>query len=319
MDGCIQTEQILVRENPDKLVTLEAHADGIARRVIEALRLDCVVLIRNVSPEEADATLHTVADQLGLLGSLEQQAAYAGFVGHRRRIGKYGMTVNTRDAYQFIPPHSEGNSQTKFQLASFYCFENTTNGGETILLSVDGTSALWDTLREETTRIRRESRQLTAGEMRRATALYRLGSPPHIADGDRIVGELPSAIPGLLLATVLAVSRKVHSKILEQDLHVYWDSVASIDTSSGDAYVRLLREAGLLKEPNYPVDVQKLDNATPRRIWSSGVDHNALFRCKLTHKLASRDLIILNNCSWAHSVSNWSPESGVRNVSAAFA
>jgi hypothetical protein len=35
--------------------------------------------------------------------------------------------------------------------------------------------------------------------------------------------------------------------------------------------------------------------------------------------LTRGDLIILNNLTWAHSVANWRPESGVRNVSAAFA
>jgi hypothetical protein len=319
MDASTQPGPARVREDHARLVVLESLFGRNARPVIEALRTDSVVLIRNVTPDEADGTLHQVAQHLGLLPQLEQQAAYAAFLRHRQRVGKYGMTVNPRDTYQFITPHSEGSSQSNMQLASFYCFENTTDGGETILMNIDADSPLWGSLREFVTRIQHGSRPLTPGEMKRLTALYRLHSPPGVRDDDRIVRERKSEIPGLLLADVLAVPRAIPSRILERDLYVYWDSVASTDTATVQAYVRVLRESGLLREPADGADLNRLDNAAPRRIWSSGVDHNALFRCKVTHKLTRGDLIILNNLTWAHSVANWRPESGVRNVSAAFA
>jgi hypothetical protein len=35
--------------------------------------------------------------------------------------------------------------------------------------------------------------------------------------------------------------------------------------------------------------------------------------------MAGGDLVIYNNLTWAHSVANWSPDSGTRRVIAAFA
>jgi len=33
------------------------------------------------------------------------------------------MSVNERNDYQFIPPHSEGNHLMNMQLAAFFCYE----------------------------------------------------------------------------------------------------------------------------------------------------------------------------------------------------
>jgi hypothetical protein len=123
----------------------------------------------------------------------------------------------------------------------------------------------------------------------------------------------------LVLADVLTMPRRTYSTILGQSRYVYWDSVATRDRASAHAYYWLLKDCGLLKEPAGGLDFERLDNAATLRCWSSDFDHGALFRCKLIHKLARGDMVFLNNLTWAHSVNNWSPESGVREVSAAFA
>ena len=93
---------------------------------------------QNLSQDAAEKLLLEVARRLGLAERLELQASFAGYMGHRQRVGQYSMSVNARDDYQFIPPHSEGDSFMGMQLAAFYCFENSTDAGEPILFNVRG-------------------------------------------------------------------------------------------------------------------------------------------------------------------------------------
>src|SRR5438270_10966793 len=101
--------------------------------ILEALRQDLVVLVKGLSSTEADRLMSRIAGGFGLQDKLELQAGFAAHQGHRHNIGQYFMSVNTRSDYQFIPWHSEGNSFTPMQLAAFFCYENSTDGGETIL------------------------------------------------------------------------------------------------------------------------------------------------------------------------------------------
>lgn len=310
----------IIPETPERLVVLDSCNGRVeASFVVEVLRRDCVILIRGITPERADNTLHDIAEALNLLDSLQVQAAYAEFLGHRQRIGQYRMTVNRRGDYQFISPHSEGDSFTNMQLASFYCFENATDGGETLLMNVDGSSQVWKSLRERTTRIAPDSRLLTPAELKRASVIYHLHSPPGLADGDLILGPRECTIPGLKLVDVLAKARTTRSTILERDLYAYWHTAEIVDRDSLRAYVSLLRSCNLLREPKGGLELRRMDNVAEHRIWSSGIDYTRLFRCKITYKLRPRDLLLLNNVTWTHAVSNWSPGSGVRSVSAAFA
>jgi len=57
------------------------------------------------------------------------------------------MSVNERNDYQFIPPHSEGNHLMNMQLAAFFCYENSTDGGVTVLLNINETFNEWHKLR----------------------------------------------------------------------------------------------------------------------------------------------------------------------------
>lgn len=314
-----ETERDLVPEQRNRLSVLESSGRlNDIDRVVQSLREDSVVLVRNLELQHADAIIRHVASAFGLLDRLDMQATFADMLGHRHRVGKYRMSVNMRPSHQFIPPHSEGDSFTGIQLASFYCCENSTDGGVTVLLNVDDSSPTWTSLRERVMRLDRGSRHLESGELRRATVLHHLHTPATVRVEDRVLGELQSAIPGVKLVDALAVPRKIRSVILERDLYSYWDSIASVDRSAVGAYARLIRNSGLLKEP-VGHDLSQLDNAAPRRIWASGVDHASLFRCRITHKLVRGDLVVLNNFTWAHSVTNWTAESGVRDVSAAFA
>ena len=310
----------VVPEDGGRLMTLEANGRGIdASRLVDWLRQDFVVLARNIAPERVDGILQDVAARLGLLDSLELQAAYADFLGHRQRVGQYRMTVNRRGDYQFIPPHSEGDSFTNMQLASFYCFENSTDGGETILMNVADSSEAWKVLKEKVTRISPGSRSLTPGELRRATKLYHLHSPAGVSPDDRILGPRKTDIIGLQLVEVLASARRTRSTILGKDIYAYWQSAAIIDFDSLRAYVSLLERCRLLRQPANGLEALQMDNAAKQRVWSSGVTYDRLFKCKITHKLTRGDLILQNNLTWTHAVSNWTPGSGVRNIVAAFA
>ena len=310
-----------IPEDLSKLVTIEHGSQGADLNVIlTSLKKDFVVLVRNVAAKQMDQLLYKVTQKLGLSDRLELQAGFAELYGHRQNIGKYFMTVNSRSDYQFISPHSEGTSSAEMQLASFYCYENSTNGGETILMNVDGETAAWQTLREKVIRGRPLSRPLSSDEVKRARVLYGLRLPDDILrDDDQIVTEITSNIPGLSLVEVLARPVQTYSCILDRNLYAYWDSVASIDHDLSSAYTRLLKQWGLLKQPSNGSQVYELDNAAGRRVWRSGIDYSQIFKCRITYKLRPGDLLIQNNVTWTHSASNWSPDSGPRKVAAAFA
>src|SRR5580698_9236432 len=100
--------EVGVREDPDRMIIMDSRSCGIDMNlVVTALRQDRVVLLRNVEADGADNVMRALADRLGLGASLELQAGFAGFLGHRHNIGKYFMSVSDRSDYQFVPPHSE--------------------------------------------------------------------------------------------------------------------------------------------------------------------------------------------------------------------
>jgi hypothetical protein len=230
------------------------------------------------------------------------------------------MSVNGRDDYQFIPPHSEGGSFMGTQLASFYCYENTTDGGVSILLNVNGRGDAWSCFREQVRRGRVPSRPLAKHEMARVRGLYQLKLPEDLLrEDDQILSEHESVIPNLTIIEALAKARTTYSSMLDLEVYVYWDTLGSIDRSSAPEYERLLRQCDLLKEPQGGIELQQLDNAAGRRIWTSHIPYSQIFRCKITRKLAPGDFIIMNNLTWCHSASNWTPGSGVRRIVASFA
>lgn len=308
-----------ISEDTGKLVILQSGVD--LDLIAASLKKDLVVLIKNVTPKQADDTLYKVARSFGLSERLELQAGFAELYGHRRNIGKYFMSVNSRSPYQYISPHSEGTSSAGMQLASFYCYENSTDGGETILINVDGESEAWQALRELVTRMRSVSRRLSPDEVARARTLHGVRIPADtVSNDDQILTEVKSAIAGLSLVQVLAKPTKTYSCILDRNLYAFWDSVATIDHDVASVYLRLLRRWGLLKEPSPDhLGAAELDCAADRRVWRSGFDFARIFKSRITCKLSPQDLVIQNNLTWTHAVSNWSPNSGTRNVAAAFA
>lgn len=284
----------------------------------EALKNDQVILAQNLCQEEADELMYSIAAKFDLSGSLELQAAFAASLGHRENIGKYYMTVNKRDDYQVVAPHSEGGSFTNLQLASFFCEENTTDGGETILMNINSDCNIWGLLREQVRR-GRSSRPMAPAEIRQARALFRLNMPEDTVREDDEILVQKDINEIFSLFDVLAKPQKTYSKILDKQCHAYWDSIESIDLDSVKEFNQFLRYNGLLKLPDNHFDDKKLDDSNDRRIRGFGSQYEQLFRYKITRKLAAGDFIILNNLTWCHSVSNWTPGSGIRKVAAAFA
>jgi hypothetical protein len=310
-----------VPEDTSRLAIFDTRSCAVdTELILQMLKRDMVVLLQYVSPDQADRIIHNIASRLDLSNSLTTQAGFAAIMGHRQGVGKYFMTVNERDRYHFITPHSEGNSFHDMQLASFYCFENSTDGGETILMNVDDESECWPRLREMASRAKIGLRSLSRSEIVRARALYGLNLPADVvAVDDEVLRERATQISGLKLFDVLTRTKKQFSRILGRNLNVYWDSVAGTDFDDADEFARMLREARLLKEPPVGLDISALDNAFARRRRRSGLRYAQLFRCKVTHKLAACELIIQNNLTWTHGVTNWSPDRGSRRVVAAFA
>lgn len=314
------SDEVRVSEDRTSLKIMDGGPHVDLPVILDSLRQDLVVLVRGLSHAEADQLMSRIADGFGLQENLELQAGFAAHMGHRQNMGQYFMTVNTRSDYQFIPWHSEGNSFTRTQLAAFFCYENSTDGGETIVMNIDDSSDVWPLLREKLKRGRIPSRSLLPREIARVRGLYQLNMPADVLqDDDRVLDEKPTDIPGLTVLTVLASPRRTYSRMLGRDSYTLWDSIASIDSDSADQYAAMLTASGLLKQPPDGRSIRQMDNTAPRHVWSSGVDYAKLFKCKLTLKLNEGDFVIQNNITWVHSASNWSPGSGTRKIAASFA
>jgi hypothetical protein len=285
--------------------------------IVSALRSDRLILARNALQRDADQIMSDVAAELGLSVNLEMQAAFAGIHGHRQNVSQYFMTVNRREDFAFILPHSEGSRFSNIQLASFYCHQNTTDGGVSILMNYDQDSAAWQSTKELVTRIDPGSRPLTAAE--KAVARTRFWAEELPGPDDQLVEEQPSGMDGVRFLRMLAPLRKSFSKVLQREVYTYWDSVASKDVDSVTECIRLLRSYDLLREPVSGPRIDYFDKAYTRAHWSSGVTYRQLFKAAIVRKLERGDLLIQNNLTWAHAASNWTPGSGTRNVIAAFA
>ena len=282
-----------------------------------ALRSDRVVLVRNALEGEADQIMADVAADLGLITGLEGQAAFAAIQGHRKNVSKYFMTVNRRKQFAIVLPHSEGTRFQGIQLASLYCYENTTDGGVTMLVNYDQTSAAWRSMRELITRIDPSGGPLTATGRAIARAKFMAEELPG-AD-DLLLEHRQSDMPDVKLLWALTPLGKSFSKVLQREVYTYWDSVASVDVDSVKECVRLLEGYDLLRQPVNGARIDHLDPAYGHRLWSSGVAYADLFQSVIVHKLRPGDLIIQNNLTWAHAASNWTPGSGIRKIIAAFA
>jgi len=309
-----------VPEDPSRLRLLEHGAtDCDFEAVVAAMKSDQAVVIGRVNSRHADTIVSNIAERFGLQDQLELQATFASILGHRENVGKYFMSVNPRGDYRFVLSHSEGHRGSDIQLAAFYCYENSTDGGITILQNVDDESVQWDSLREVVTKIDLCGTILTPAESALAKATQGVDLESALVEDDEVLRERESPFPGTRLLEVLAKPRKVYSRILGRHVNVYWDNMASTDFDSGHEYLRLLRCCGLLQEPDSGLDISQLDLAYPRQRWNSGVKYEALFKSKITRKLAPGELLIHNNLTWTHSCSNWTPGSGKRKMAAAFA
>jgi len=309
-----------INEDPSWLLTENKDNPLLCQAAVEALRADMVILVGKLSVAEAEGILHQVATALDLDESLKIQSRFATLLGHRENISESFMTVNRRDAYQFIPAHSEGSRTTGIQLASFYCIDNSTDGGDTILFHVDSHRAGWQRLKAFARKIDVSSRHLTAGQVSVLNMRYNISVPDDIIDeNDTIIRELPSVFGGLKVFETLTVTRTSLSKILNYSVNSYWDSVASIDRSCSKEYISLLKEMDLLRQPAGEMSLSQIDNSAHRKIWESGVMFEDLFQGIIHRRLGPGDLIFYNNLTWAHSATNWTPESGARTVIAAFA
>jgi len=312
-------EECCIHEDKSRLVTLKSKGKAIdISLVIKSLRNDQVILIQNVEPDEADSIMLSIAEKFELSESLEVQSGFVSNLEHRNNVGRYFMSVNKRKDYQFISSHSEGDSFIKIQLASFYCFENSTDGGASILMNVNQQSDVWAGLREKVRR-GKSNRTLTPSEISQIKIMVQLNMPEDtLKESDEILSQ-NTVVPGFTVFEVLTSLRKTHCKVLDKKLYVYWDSISSIDHDSALEYYDFLKKCKLLKLNPNNLDIRTLDNASARRLGNFGSKYDQLFKCKITHKMQPGDFIIQNNLSWTHSASNWTPGSGTRNIVGSFA
>jgi hypothetical protein len=315
------TLPVMVQERPDAVTSMAASMplNTTIQSVIIALASDAVAKVSGLGIEDADHVMGQVAAQLNLLDNLKLQASFADLLDHRRRVGDFFMTVNSRAQYEIISPHSEGTRAVGMQLASFYCVQNTTNGGETTLFNVDNFGSGWASAKE----LQRRGRPLGPvfpRQMMEAGLKHKVRPPfGGPIEGDVVLGSRRLPDLNLEVFDVLAPAERSMSAILGTSTYVYWDSIGSVDSDASDQFIDMLRADGKLRMPTEALDNARLDNASASRVWRSGVKFSDLFKRKVTLKPCSGELIIFNNMTWAHSVSNWTPESGHRELIAAFA
>ncbi|MBV1880238.1 MAG: hypothetical protein KUG82_01320 [Pseudomonadales bacterium] len=285
---------------------------------IASLKKDQVALIQNVDPTEADRLIAEIAKGFALLESLELQAGMASLAGHRDNVGDYFMTVDKRKDYKIVTPHSEGSHLLGMQMAAFYCLENTTDGGETILMNVDQNSEMWGILRDKVVK-GVTKRSLSRSEKSQLRMRYRLNMPEDSLTSDDEILKATTIDSNITLYDVLASPKKLHSNILNQDLHTLWYTTESIDYDSLEQFKNLLLESGLLKQSAGISEFKMFDSDPGLRIGHFGSRYDQLFKCKISYKLQPNDLVIQNNLTWTHGVANWTPSSGHRRIIAAFA
>lgn len=326
----MKNKKICIEDDICKLKSFSLDSDRKVDlvEINEALNQDFVVKVSGLEQQDSDRLMCDLANSLGLLDALKLQTSFASILGHRKNEGEYYSTVNQRDNYHYISAHSEGTSKSNIQLASMYCKENTTDGGLSILSKIKQDDMIWKKLGEYSIKIQPGHKPPTRFQIEQAKVFFKVDLLNDLLHADdKIIEEVaPQQLKmlglnesGIKVYYVISKISKVHSTILNKDIYPYWDSVASHDISSGLGYHQLLEQNELIKRPSENTKISLLDNAAKRRVWDSGVSYLDIIESKLTLKLKAKEAIFFNNLSWTHSSTNWTPNSGNRNVFAAFA
>lgn len=307
------------RDGSEHMVALDA-AEASFGRMAEILRQDKVVLIQGVSPADADRLIAGIAEAFDLGEELEIQAGFAAIHGHRKNVGKYFMTVNERGDYNFIPPHSEGNSGMNMQISSFYCYENSTDGGETILWGSSDDEDVWRQVKEFKYKVRTARTELTRMEIATLKMTCEVEWPRDmVGEGDDVVYLMDTPVADVARYGVLQPARKSRSRILGADRFVCWDTIGNVDRDIAKEFIKALQQVGMFKAPPGLEDGSVLDCSLHRKVWSSGIRLPSIFNRAIVRKLRQGELVIMNNMTWAHSACGWTPGTGVRRLAAAFA
>lgn len=85
MENSAARTYVTVPEDRGRLTIFASDGCRVnANVVVESIRHDCAVLVRNVTPEQADRVLHNVAEELGLLDRMQFHAEFATSLGRQR-------------------------------------------------------------------------------------------------------------------------------------------------------------------------------------------------------------------------------------------
>lgn len=313
------TESIKAASLPDlnhmiKILEVDGGVPAY-QKIADSLRQGEVVLLRGIDGHRIDNIIEAVVDQFNLRAELELQAGFATVKGHRESLSKYFMTVNKRDPFQCIPPHSEGGSFANMQLVSLYCYENTTDGGETVLLNLDEAVDLQQFVRERVKRGKVDSQQLSAGDISRIKMQYSLHLPDDLLrKDDMVLREQESGFPGLKVIDALAMPRKTWSKVLQKEVIAFWSTMKSTKSNLNQEFIQHLREWGVYREQPSSEGPVHLEPASYEIS-----NYEQIFKGKIIYRLAPGELIIMNNHTWVHAASNWTSNSGCRNIAVAIA
>ena len=305
----------------DRLFATHVTAgDCDVSRLEAALRGDRVVLIEGAAPEDADRIVGGIAERFGLLEGLEKQAAFAAIHGHRQNSGRYFMSVNQRRDYQSIAIHSEGTHFLNFQLAAVYCYENTTDGGVTVLLNTDQGSGDWRRVREIVVRLQPGGPELSPTQRERIKVGFQMDPLKDVLTADdQVLEEVRSPVEGRRFFRVSSQLRKRYSVILDREVYAYWDNIDRAVSNTESEYAHLLRSLRLFREAPGAASGPPSSAPVSRDGSATMIGYERLFRAMIVRKLVPGELMIQNNLTWTHSASHWTPGSGSRKLVVAFA
>lgn len=300
--------ELLDRQTNDFMVLLDFQRQKIELSdILSSLSENKLVLIRSNPFPKAGELFKRIVKHYELHQSYELQMQFAvHMMKDRKSVHNDAVTVNDRDAFQIIQPHSEGDTTSPLDLFALYCVKNSQTGGENILSYVDQSACYSRVKAKEKIVVgehltKKEISSLAEGHFNVSTVV------DSCTDIVKILRENEKGLLGIRKAML----KPMKSVISGEDLFTLWDNITVHDHAFHEYQFELLKHLGILisnnsTEYNNYMHVESDSDWAPADTRSGSLQETSdLFAFHVVHKMQPNDLLILNNRAWTHSVNNW--------------
>ncbi|PHS16272.1 MAG: hypothetical protein COA78_04005 [Blastopirellula sp.] len=289
-------------------------------QVKSSIESDKLVLIRSIQHEQASQLFSELVNHYGLKESYDlQMQLVVHMMEGRSSINDIAVTVNEREPFQIIQPHSEGDSSSQLDLFSLYCSQNALHGGENVLSLINQSADHSNLRAKEKVIVGEDLTDFEVNELR-SHHLDTKRADKSILEKDRMLMETSRG--SIVVRTVPL--EPARSAINGEELVTYWDNVTVHDIAFHRYQFELLNHLAILNnggENNYEsyMHLENDSDWVPADTNSGTLEQtSALFVCHIVHKMQPGDFLLFNNRSWTHSVNNW-PPCETRKLSAMYA